>query len=446
MTQLCVLLPLGWASYQRELYDIDKLLDAQLAQAARTLGALIGRVQPPKEGHMVERLLPDDAEPRELVVRVHRRTYETDVGFQVYDPAGRLLIASANLVQLPPPTTSERGFSTQRVGNEKWRLVTLQNRASLVIRMGERYSSRHDIIRSVILEHSLLLLIGLPILTFLTSFVVTRGLYPLNQLAQNLARRTVGSRQPVAIDNTPSEIEPLIITLNQQLEGLEDAIEREQRFASDVAHELRTPLAATMIHLESAQLTSDYRETTFILEQAQRSLGRLAQRVEQILALARVEAGAASQQRERVDLVAIVTDVIDELAPAIAHENTVLSIAHNVANLWVSGYEVALSAMFRNLIENALQHAGYGGHVEIVLHCESNRILVEIADDGPGIPPGRRDAVFTRFHRGPESESYGYGLGLNIVQRAIELHGATIKLLEPPSGRGLLVRIRMSTD
>ena len=103
--------------------------------------------------------------------------------------------------------------------------------------------------------------------------------------------------------------------LNAQLERLEDALERERRFSADVAHELRTPLASTMIHVDGALSTSELPATKASLASAQVGLSRLARRIEQLFALARLEAGAAAGQRSEVDLVVVSMNVIDELAP-----------------------------------------------------------------------------------------------------------------------------------
>jgi len=234
------------------------------------------------------------------------------------------------------------------------------------------------------------------------------------------------------------------VTLNQQLERLEDTIEREHRFASDVAHELRTPLTASMIHIENALIAKGPDEIEFTLHSAQQSLTRLARRIEQILALARLEAGAASQQRVRVNLIALATEVIEELAPVIAEKDIAFSLNHDVDALWLQGHEAALTAMFRNLIENALRYTGQEGRVEVSIDIVDHETVISICDDGPGIPAERRDVVFERFHRATETESRGYGLGLSIVQRAIELHGARIELLASPFGHGLQVRIHMA--
>ena len=442
--QVGVLIPLGVLSYQRELREMGYLLDGRLAQAGRTVGSLLEHLPSSTMPGSPDIALSAENLQNAVMVRVHQRNYEPEVGFQAYSASGKLLAATTNFAGLPAPTTAERGFHDLRIEDRAWRTFTLQNHSGLVIRIGERYDNRNEITRALVMEHSLPLLVGLPLLALLAGLAVKRGLRPLALLTEQLATRTPGSRQPVAVDHTPCEITPLVVTLNQQLERLEDTIEREHRFASDVAHELRTPLTASMIHIENALTAKDPDEIEFTLHSAQQSLTRLARRIEQILALARLEAGAASQQRVRLNLIALATEVIEELAPVIAEKDIAFSLNHDADALWLQGHEAALTAMFRNLIENALRYTGQEGRVEVSIDIVGHETVISICDDGPGIPAERRDVVFERFHRATETESRGYGLGLSIVQRAIELHGARIELLASPFGQGLQVRIHMA--
>ncbi|RDI98149.1 two-component sensor histidine kinase [Dyella solisilvae] len=444
---VAVLIPLGWISYRRELREMNELLDGRLAQAGRTLGTLIAHGQlPMREPDLPNVAQSGDGHHKGVVVSVHPHNYEPEVGFQAYDPQGDLIAATSNLADLPPPTADERGFRDIQHEGRQWRTFTLQNRTNLVIRIGERSDNRADIARGLVIEHTLPLLIGLPLLALLVSLAVKRGLRPVAVLTEMLDRRTPGSRKPMPANLAPAEIKPLIAALNQQLERLEDALDREHRFATDVAHELRTPLAATMIHLESAMIADDPGEVEYTVRHAQQSMARLGRRIEQILAMARLEAGAASQQRTRLELSRLATEVIEELAPLIAEKDIAFSLNHDDAPIHVLGHEVALTAMFRNLIENALRYTENGGQVEVALRRDGDHALIDICDNGPGIPEDRRQAVFQRFHREVESATRGFGLGLSIVQRAIELHGASIELLESPLGRGLLVRIRMLAE
>jgi len=446
--QVMVLIPLGAISYQREQHEMVKLLDGRLAQAGRTLGTLIAYNKRDYSDADAERAvtLATEAQRGAVVVAVHAKNYEPEVGFQAYDPHGTLIAATANLADLPPPVKGEHGFRDIEHNGSNWRLFTLTNRFNLTIRIGERAENRADITQGLILEHSLPLVIGLPLLALLAGLAVKQGLRPLDKLTKVLAERAPRSRTPIAIERTPDEIKPLIVTLNQQLERLEDVIEREHRFAGDVAHELRTPLAAATIHLEGALIAKDAGELEYTLHNARRNLGRLGRRIEQILAIARLEAGAAAEQRTSLDLITLATEVVEELAPLIAEKDISLSLTHDEPEVRISGHEVAMTAMFRNLVENALRHTPERSRVDISVHRHGDTVVIDICDDGPGIPAELRERAFQRFERGNDTKASGYGLGLSIVQRAVELHEGSIELLDNQSGQGLLVRIRIAVD
>jgi two-component system sensor histidine kinase QseC len=161
--------------------------------------------------------------------------------------------------------------------------------------------------------------------------------------------------------------------------------------------------------------------------------------------MARLEAGAASEQRVQLDLVSVTTEVIEELAPLIGEKGVALSLNCDPPPLLLLGHEVALTAMLRNLVENALRYVAPGGQVDISLTRQASTLVLEISDDGPGIPPERRQAMFERFRRGQADHHEGYGLGLSIVRRAAELHHARIELLDSLLG-GLCVRIVLPTN
>lgn len=440
---VAVLLPLGLLSFQRTIREVDELLDGRLAQSARTLQVLIE--------HAGIDLLRGDAGPgiqvpiepaRAPSMKRHGYTYEPEVGFQVFDKARHVVLATANLAVLPPPQPGDADFRDVRLGGYRWRVFTLADQAdAVVIRTGERYDSRQEITQALWFDHGLSLLLGLPLLALLVGWAVKRGLRPLEALTRVLASRELGSRAPIALAQTPQELQPVLDALNDRLERLADALERERRFSADVAHELRTPLASTMINLESAMVTSDPTEAAASLSSAQHVVAGLARRIEQLLALARLESGAASGQYAAVDLVAVAIDMIEELAPVIAEGDVELSFVPSSEQVIVQGYEAALAALMRNLVENAMRHVPAGGQVQLSIEQGAQEVVLDVIDDGPGIPAEHRAQVFARFHREASSRGEGYGLGLSIVQRAAELHGATIELLDSPFGNGLRVRV-----
>jgi two-component system sensor histidine kinase QseC len=442
---IAVLVPLAVLSFQRTIKEVDELMDGRLAESARTLEVLIQhagiasvRGQSGQDGLVP---VPNEAAMK-LARHNHTYTYEAEVGFQVFDRQGRLTLATANVANLPSPQPGDANFQDLISGQYTWRVYTLRDQAvGVVIRTAERYDSRNGIMHALWLDHGVPLLLGLPLLALLVGWAVTRGLRPLAALTRALSSHEPGSRQPIHLDQAPTELQPVLAALNAQLERQEDALERERRFSADVAHELRTPLASIMINLESAIATNDPAEAQDSLAGAQHSVVALARRIEQLLALARLEAGVASRQRSTIDVVEVAGEVIEELTTIIADSGVQLDFMPGSPQVLLRGYEAALAALLRNLIENALRHVPEGGQVQLIIEQRANETTLDVIDDGPGIPAEQRAAVFARFHREKSSRGEGYGLGLSIVQRAAELHDASIELLDSPFGTGLRVRV-----
>ena len=446
-----VMVLLGIASYSHTLGEVDELSDGRLAESARTLEALLAG-----EAGQYFRQSPATAlsiaKPnRAAVIDVNGHHFETEVGFQVFDATGHVRMFTSNLRGMAAPIRGEQGFGNVRFDDHEWRIFTLQDvqdplgdaKNPLVIRVAERYDSRNEITHALMIEHTVPLLIGLPLLALLIGWAVRRGLRPLDELTYALQGREPGSRVRIDLADPPRELQPVIEAMNRQFDRLEDSLERERRFSADVAHELRTPLAATLVHIENAMAATSIEAKAEPLHSAHKSTGALARRIEQLLSMVRLEAGAAAHARRELDLVPIVTEVVDEMALLIANGHVELSFFTSDERILILGHDAALRALIRNLVENALRHVSRGGQVDIGLTRTNSWVLIEVSDDGPGIPVERREAVFARFHREEGNNNDGYGLGLSIVQRAAELHGARIELLDSTFGTGLRVRVEI---
>ncbi|KJV24196.1 histidine kinase, partial [Luteibacter yeojuensis] len=228
-----VLLPLGILSAHRTLEEVDELSDGRLAQAARTLEVLVNRigVEQLRAQRTARLLVPSrSAHPAELTVQ--GRTYESEVGFQVFDRDGTLLMATENLSGVPRTDVPDGQFEDVAQGRYTWRVFTLiMEDEHITIRAGERYDSRHEITHALWIEHGLPTLLGLPLLALLVGWAIRRGLGPLDDLAGALSGREPGSRAPVHLARAPEELAPVLAALNDQIFRLESALERERRFS-----------------------------------------------------------------------------------------------------------------------------------------------------------------------------------------------------------------------
>lgn len=450
-----VMIPLAILGYRRALQEMNELADGRLAQAARTVDTLVENPLV-AQAMRVGQSASQGPHGTTMVVPVRGRdcsiegvSCEVEVGFQVANEDGLLWAETKNLTGFRRPATTDLGFGDIVVAGERWRTyTTVASGTGDLIRVAERYDSREEIMQTLRIEHGLSLFIGLPILVLLMGWAVQRALRPLEFLAKTLSRRSPGSREPVVLNAVPTELSPVLLALNDFMDRSVDALEREHRFAADAAHELRTPLAGAMGHLHNAGSASEWTGAAASVAKAQLGLESLARRIEQLLALASMDVGAASELRSPVDLAELALGVIEELAPLIAKRDADLNLACDAASgvldhkrYVLEGHVAALSALLRNLIENALRHIPRGGAITVRLTRENDHIYLDVIDSGPGIPPSRREAVLARFYREPGSETNGHGLGLSIVMRAAELHEATVELRDAPTSHGLQVRV-----
>ncbi|NKJ19937.1 ATP-binding protein [Dyella sp. SG609] len=435
------MLLLGALSYRYTLKEVHELLDGRLAQSARTLDVLLRTGGMPPDGRPVVVPTPSRT-PAAHGKGTH--SYEPEVGYQVFAADGRVLATTANLDGMPAPRADDKAFRDVSFGTRRWRVFQLPRGSDGEwIRTAERYDSRTEISQALWVQYGLMLFVALPLLALLMGWAIRRGLKPLDTLARRLLRREPGSHAPVTLENAPTELRPLLDALNEQIGRLENALERERRFSADVAHELRTPLASTMINLDAAIGAREPGAADSALADARECLVALARRTEQLLALARLESGEGRRAMAPVDLATLAGDVIDEMVSVIAHSQVELVLAPLPPRLVVHGDEAALRAMLRNLLENAMRHVPSGGMVELALSRAGRVAVIDVVDNGPGIPPERRAALFERFHREPGTRGDGYGLGLSIVQRAAQMHGADIQLLDSRFGTGLHVRVSL---
>ena len=280
-----------------------------------------------------------------------------------------------------------------------------------------------------------LLIIGVPFLLVLAGgtvwLVVGRALRPVEQIRGAVTAITSADlSQRVPEPGTDDEIGRLARTMNDMLARLEDAAARQRRFVADASHELRSPLAAIRAGLEVGLAHPDRASWPEIAHRAVRQSQRLEQLIAELLVLAKADAHRLAARRQPVDLAALLAELAAATpAPGVSID---LSVAPGTAT---TGNPEDLSRMFRNLLDNAVRYARH--RVLVTAAAGPEGIVVEIADDGPGIPAEERERVFGRFVRldaSREQASGSAGLGLAIAREIATAHGATIVLTEAPGG------------
>lgn len=267
---------------------------------------------------------------------------------------------------------------------------------------------------------------------FFSFWAITWITRPLNRLRTSLANRSADNLTPLPMYSDMEEMVAVTNSLNQLLARLDHTIQQERLFTADAAHELRTPLAGIRLHLE-LMANSGVQQAPMLLER----IDQLMHTIEQLLMLSRAGQALASGHYDTLnwqrDIISPLKMEMDEMVTL--REQTIIW-AKESENM-VQGDAVLLRLMLRNLLENASRYSPTKSIITVSLDAQGAGATLMIADQGPGINEQHRKTITDPFRRMDERYG-GSGLGLNIVQRIVQLHHGKLDLENGPEGVGLL--------
>jgi len=302
----------------------------------------------------------------------------------------------------------------------------------------KREAMKHELVRSLVATNLLLIAaVGVAVL-----LGVRRGLQPLAVLRAQLMARSHLDLRPLAANDTPAELRPILDEINSLLGRLASALATQNRFVANAAHQLRTPLAGLKTQLELALDQPMPPAAAGMVRQAREATDRIARMANQLLALARAEPGAMAGAMESMDLAEVIGELVDASVHAALDRD--VDLGFELAAARVEGDATLLRELATNLIDNAVRYCGRGGHVTVRSYVESGHAVLEVEDDGPGIPPEERERVLERFYRLDDAPGPGSGLGLAIVEEIAAMHRAELRLGSGSGGRGLRATVRFA--
>jgi signal transduction histidine kinase len=421
-------------TYAVTLDEMDEVFDADLRNVAQALGAHQRASGPGEQAAAPRQARQPPADPAEILT-------------VTWTPEGQRIFSSDPTVALPFRTLER--LERLRVGNDIWVVytdVSANGVAQAAQRLGARHLAAAESAAQILLP-MLVLVLGVAALLVVA---LRRGLRPLDLAAQDVASRTAASLAPIAIDKVPAEIRPLVGSINGLMARLATVISQQQSFLADAAHALRTPVTALRLQLQLLQRAPDAQARADAIAELGAGIERSQHLIEQLMDVARFGPEGARSRLVPVDLGALVRQVVGALSAKAAQRQLDLGAAAD-AGVVVDGDADALAVLLNNLVENALRYTPAGGVVDVVATRLQGRPVLQVIDDGPGIPEAERVHVFGRFQRGTAAQALarepgGCGLGLAIVQGIAERHGAQVSLHDAPSGRGLAVQVLFSAS
>ena len=442
LTLMLVVLMLasGLSAYYNGREAADTAYDRTLLASARTIAAGLSQ----RDGSL-------SADVPYVALDTFAYDSAGRIYYQVNDIHQRLISGYENLPAPPPgtPRTDDypalASFYNGQYQGQNVRVVSLLKAVSepnmngmAEIRVAETDEARVSMARSLMADTLLRLgMLGLGAL-LVVWLAVSAALRPLERLRRAVEEREPDDLRPLPRVAVQRELRPLVQALNHFTERLRGQFERQSQFIADAAHELRTPLAVIKARLELGLRANDPATWRSTLEQAVEGTDRLTHLANQLLSLARIENGAraiAEGGAQRLDLSQLARELGMAMAP-LAHARGVALALEADQPVWLHGEPTLLSELLSNLLDNAMAHTPIGGNV--ILRVTPQEVL-EVEDDGVGIPFEDRERVFERFYRRNQQVA-GSGLGLAIVGEICRAHRARITLHDGAQG-GLKVRV-----
>lgn len=430
---------LAWFAIRETL---DRQIDASLANVASIQAAAITE---PAGGEMRIREWEISPEEAASIRDVARYT-------QVWSAEGESLLRSRYLTRdLPLDTTALREAGAGEIAVVDQSFQGMDVRA-LYYPLG-RLGAPHDPhvlqvaapleARDATLRNAGLLLLGIVLaatgMTFVGAWwLADRAIQPVVEIVDQAEEIGAGTlRRRIGAWADSREYQRLVQVLNDMLDRLESAFEAQRRFTADASHELRSPLTALRGELELARRRQrspeEYRR---VIDSALEEVERLSRTTEDLLTLARSDAGVMEPRLVPVDLGRTARDVVERLRAAAESRAVDLQIEAGSGPTVVADADL-VSRLVRNLAENAIKYTPEGGRVRVEVGRDKDAGLVVVEDTGPGIPDDELDRVFERFHRigdsrTPERDGGGAGLGLAIARSIAEVHDGTLSVESRP--------------
>lgn len=411
-------------SYRQARHEVQELMDGQMAKTARLL--LV-------QAHGESPYLAGLADSMAAMRGVKSRRAELALEFTLLRQDGTLLARSKHAPE--NINGNGLGFSSVQHHGQPWRVLALETPDSRYrVQVSQSITQRNKEALEIATKTVLPLGVLLPLLIALIYYSVRRGLKPLDDLTADVAARTPENLTRLVPATALQETQPLVRALNRLLDRLATALDNERRFTADAAHELRTPLAALKIHAQVAMATNEQKQCKEAVAKVIAGADRATRLVEQLLRLARLDPLVALPDPQPVDLGELVGTARADAADAAAARGQSLRAEIPDAPLIVSGDRDLLGAALRNLVDNALRYAPEGGEIRIRAAGQHGQVQLEVIDSGPGVPPEDLPRLVERFYRGRDVTAEGCGLGLAIVRRIAELHGARLEVENRPEG------------
>ena len=433
-----------WTSYKNARANADLVIDQLLLASARAIAEQVNDVN-----GLVEVSIPPSA------LQMFASTDRDHVLYRVIAPSGAM-IAGTRKALTPPqlPTDLQPIFFDTQIDATTYRAVALrqpvlskENAGDSVIMLATTLGRRDRIVFESWFNAFLqqLLLVGVAAVVSIVG--LRNGLKPMMRLRAQLLQRGEEQLDPVSGAGVQAELAPLVNALNLALERVRNHVMLQRRFIADASHQLRTAIAVLKTETVVGLRDPSPEVKDEVLNAINGSLDALARVINQLLTLARAEAGTSVQAKDTVNFVEIVRSVLERLFNLALQRHIDLSFDCAAETIFISAHPILLQELVANLVENALRYSPEHGAVSVSIECDEELLRLIVVDTGPGVPASEREKIFERFYRGRNVPAEGTGLGLAIVKQVLEAHRGQIELSDASAfGTGLRVEVLLPLE
>lgn len=408
-------------------HELDELLDSHLSQTASLL--LAGASQAAAT-HEID------------APSLHR--YAPKVAFQVFKE-NSLTVHSVNASHAPMSKIGS-GFSTIELQpGVFWRVFGIYRvDGNIQVFVGEESGARQDILYTILRSVLWPIALALPILLGGSWWAIRSGFSPIRNLKEAISKKQASPGLSIEFLDTPAEIKPLVDELNALLKRLNKKIEHERQFTADVAHELRTPIAALKIHLEvlTAELGPSH-PNLHTIQTLHKSVFRTVRLVDQLLEMARLDDEEGYEISWTTDVLLAAESVAADIANQTfqKQQTLIFNRPKDETGLAIHLRSELLASLIRNLLDNAVKYAGSGATIVIEVRRDDNHVVLTVEDSGPSLTASEQEKLGTRFFRGNRDSAVGSGLGWSIIKKIVQLSQGTLSVSRSQSLGGLRVDV-----
>ncbi|MEN9774200.1 MAG: hypothetical protein RL322_1270 [Pseudomonadota bacterium] len=418
-----------WYALDRSRHEVDELFDTELIRLARQVQIAIPSAPTNSGGPVLPKRSEGEADLSDLALAVWNHHGER----QLVDREGAQL----------PFLERASGFRNIEISGDAWRVYYLQSEnGQHLVAAGQRAHERTEVTTSLLVGQTLPWILALPMLMGAIIWSVRKAIQPIRALTNDIDERQAGDARPLNTETIPAELKPMVEALNHLIVRSSDALERERRFTTDAAHELRTPLAALAMQWERYGAAQSPAERARGAQAIEAGLARLSRLVSQLLELSRIE-GGPTLQKEAIVWSDLLRGAIEDCLP-VADRRGIEFEVHwpdsTHATFAPRADSAMIGALLRNVLDNAARYAHEGSTVRITLTAD--RLIIR--NEGPRLPELVQTRLGERFVRPAGQSESGSGLGISIARQIAAANGLALLFENTPSPEGVSVTLRVS--